>query len=85
MGTGDGDIPALRTAGAALGRKVRGKAVNLTSLLAQSSEEVRAHAVSLVLGSYTWNLKSGTPAEIPTFSIATDEKTAVDEAAILAE
>ena len=85
VGIGDGDIPSLRTAGAALGRKVRGKAVNLTSLLAQSSEEVRAHAVSLVLGSYTWNLKSGTPAEIPTFSIATKENIAVEEAAILAE
>ena len=85
VGVGDGDIPALRTAGAALGRKVRGKAANLTTLLAHTREEVRAHAVSLVLGSYSWNLKSGTPAEIPTFSIATKEISAVEQAVILAE
>jgi hypothetical protein len=36
VAVGDGALPALRTAGAALGRKVRGKAIELVSLIAES-------------------------------------------------
>jgi len=50
---GDGSLASLRSAGAALGRKVRGKAVELISLVAQSRLEIRAHAVSILLGAYT--------------------------------
>ena len=70
VGIGDGTLPSQRAAGAALGRKVRGKALNLISLLPSKKAEVKAHAISIVLGAYTWNLKTSTPAEIPTFSIA---------------
>ena len=85
VGVGDGQLPALRTAGAALGRKVKGKAIHLVSLVANSKSEVKAHSVSIILGTYAWNLKSGTPAEIPTISIATDEVDALREANSLAE
>ena len=77
-------MPALRTAGAALGRKVRGKAIELVSLCAQSRLEIRAHAVSILLGAYTWNLKTGKVAEIATISIATKDQDAVREASVIA-
>jgi leucyl aminopeptidase len=82
---GEGSLKDFRAAGAALGRKVRGKALNLISLLPNKADEVRAHAISTVLGAYTWNLKSSTPAEIPNFSIATEEVEAVNEARAIAD
>lgn len=81
---GDQGLPALRTAGAALGRKVRGKAVELVSLCAQSRLEIRAHAVSILLGAYVWNLKTGKTAEIPTIVIATKDQDAVREGTVIA-
>jgi leucyl aminopeptidase len=81
---GDKSLPSLRTAGAALGRKVRGKAVELVSLCAQSRLEIRAHAVSILLGAYTWNLKTGKTAEIATITIATKDHDAVHEASVIA-
>jgi leucyl aminopeptidase len=77
-------LQALRTAGAALGRKVRGKAIELISLCAQSPAEIRAHGVSILLGAYTWNLKTGKPSEIATVALATKEKSAVEEASVIA-
>ena len=85
VGLGDQSLKDFRAAGAALGRKVRGKAVNLISLLPLKKAEVKAHAVSIVLGAYTWNLKTSTPAEIPTFTIATNEVEALAEADAIAE
>ncbi|CAN2214617.1 PepB Leucyl aminopeptidase [Candidatus Nanopelagicaceae bacterium] len=85
VGIGDQSLKDFRAAGAALGRKVRGKALNLISLLPSKKAEVKAHAISIVLGAYTWNLKTGTPAEIPTFSIATTELDALAEANAIAE
>jgi leucyl aminopeptidase len=85
VGLGDQSLKDFRAAGAALGRKVRGKALNLISLLPSKKAEVKAHAISIVLGAYTWNLKTGTPAEIPTFSIATTELDALAEANAIAE
>lgn len=82
---GDGLLKDYRTAGAALGRKARGKAVNLISLLPQKPVEVKAHAISMVLGAYTWNLKSTAPAEIPTFSIVTQEIDAIETAQAIAD
>ena len=85
VGVGDQSLKDFRAAGAALGRKVRGKAANLISLIPSKKSEVKAHAVSIVLGAYTWNLKTSTPAEIPTFTIATDEVEALAEANAIAE
>ena len=85
VGLGDQSLKDFRAAGAALGRKVRGKALNLISLLPSKKAEVKAHAISIVLGAYTWNLKTSTPAEIPTFSIATTELDALAEANAIAE
>jgi leucyl aminopeptidase len=85
VGLGDQSLKDFRAAGAALGRKVRGRAVNLISLLPLKKSEVKAHAISIVLGAYTWNLKTTTPAEIPTFTIATNEVEALAEANAVAE
>ena len=85
VGLGDQSLKDFRAAGAALGRKVRGKAVNLISLLPLKKSEVRAHAISIVLGAYTWNLKTTTPAEIPSFTIATNEVEALAEANAIAK
>ena len=63
---------------------MRGKAVELVSVCAQSQLEIRAHAVSILLGAYTWNLKTGKTAEIATISIATKDKDAVREASVIA-
>lgn len=81
---GDHSLPSLRAAGAALGRKVRGKAVELISLCAQSPAEIRAHGVSILLGAYTWNLKTEKPTEIATVALATKDAHAVAEAAVIA-
>jgi leucyl aminopeptidase len=85
VGLGDQSLKDFRAAGAALGRKVRGKALNLISLLPTKKAEVKAHAISIVLGAYTWNLKTSAPAEIPTFSIATNETQALEEANAIAQ
>jgi leucyl aminopeptidase len=82
---GDQSLTSLRTAGAALGRKVRGKAIELVSLCAQSRLEIRAHAVSILLGAYTWNLKTGKTDEIPSIAIATKDGDTVREASIIAQ
>ncbi len=82
---GEGSLKDFRAAGAALGRKARGKALNLISLLPNEADEVRAHAISTVLGAYIWNLKSSAPAEIPNFSIATEHAEAVNEARAIAD
>ena len=84
VGVGDASLPALRTAGAAIGRKVRGKAIELVSLVADSRLEIRAHGVSILLGAYTWNLKTGKPTEIATIALATKDAATVAEAGVIA-
>ena len=81
---GDASLHSLRAAGAALGRKVRGKAIELVSLVADSRTEIRAHGVSILLGAYTWNLKTGKPAEIATVALATKDSASVSEAGVIA-
>jgi leucyl aminopeptidase len=84
VAVGDGALPALRTAGAAIGRKVRGRAIELISLITESRAEIRAHGVSILLGAYTWNLKTGKPAEIATIALATKDSASVSEAGVIA-
>jgi leucyl aminopeptidase len=84
VAVGDGSLASLRAAGASLGRKVRGKAIELITLVAQSRAEIRAHGVSILLGAYTWNLKTGKPAEIATIAIATKDGASVAEAGVIA-
>ena len=84
IGVGDNSLTSLRVAGAALGKKVRGKALSLVSLCAQSAAEIKAHGVSLTLGAYQWSLKTGKTPEIPQFLIATKEAAPVSAAHTIA-
>ncbi len=77
VGLGDKSLNSFRTAGAAIGKKVRGKALVLTSLCAHTAKEVKAHGVSLTLGAYQWNLKTEKTAELPQFLIATKDEESV--------
>jgi leucyl aminopeptidase len=63
---------------------VRGKAIELVSLVADSRLEIRAHGVSILLGAYTWNLKTGKPTEIATIALATKDAATVAEAGVIA-
>ena len=74
VGVGDNSLTSLRAAGAALGRRVRGKALSLVSLCATSASEIKAHAVSLTLGAYQWSMKTGKTSELPQFLIATKDE-----------
>ena len=85
VGLGDNSLTAQRAAGASLGRKVRGKAVELISLCAMSAGEVQAHGVSIALGAYSWSLKSGKTPELPQIYLATSEVKAVNDASIRAQ
>lgn len=84
-GLGDNSLAAYRAAGAALGRKIRGRAVDLISLCANSASEVRAHGVSIALGAYAWSLKSGKTPELPQIHLATKEVKAVSNAQVIAQ
>lgn len=76
----------MRTTGAALGRKVRGISRSLFSLAASSRGDVRLHAVALVLGTYQWNLKSGSKkTETPKFYVGDTHAADIARARIMAK
>jgi len=85
VGVGDSSLSALRTAGAALGKKVRGKAIEIVSLCANTPDEIKAHGTSLALGAYQWNLKTDKTTEVPQLVIATTESGAVTTTSAIAE
>ncbi len=62
VGTGDGSPTALRRAGAALARRVRTRALLATTVAAKSGPDgVRAFTEGLLLGSYSFGIRSGEP------------------------
>ena len=85
IGVGDRSLSGLRTAGAALGKKVRGKALSLISLCAITSDEIKAHGVSLALGAYQWNVKTDKAQEVPQLTLATTDTKSVQIAATISE
>ena len=85
VGLGDETLASYRAAGAAIGKKVRGKAVEVITLCAESKEQIKAHGVSILLGAYSWNLKTEKTAELPTIAIATLEKDTVARASVIAQ
>ncbi len=85
VGLGDESESALRGAGSALGRKVRGKAVELAAICVEAKSKVRTFAIALNLGTYQWNLKTGAQIEIPALSVVTGESKLLEEAATIAK
>jgi leucyl aminopeptidase len=83
VGVGDQSGSAARAAGAAIGRKVRGK--NTTVYSACISNEVKAHAISIALGAWVWNLKTDKKKEEPTIFVASKDEKAVKDAASIAK
>jgi leucyl aminopeptidase len=80
---GDQSGSALRTAGASVGRKVRGK--NLSVYSACAVKEVKAHAISMALGAWVWNLKTDKKKEEPKLLVASNNKKVVEDAAAIAQ
>ena len=83
VGVGDQSASALRAAGASVGRKVRGK--NLTVFSACAVKEVKAHAISMTLGAWVWNLKTDKKKEVPQLLIGSKDKKSIEDAAAIAQ
>jgi leucyl aminopeptidase len=83
VGIGDQSGSALRAAGAAVGRKVRGK--NSTVYSACAVKEVKAHAISMALGAWVWNLKTDKKNEEPQLLVGSKEKKVIEDAAAIAK
>jgi leucyl aminopeptidase len=83
VAVGDQSNFALRIAGASIGRKVRGK--NLTVYSACAVKEVKAHAISMALGAWVWNLKTDKKKEEPRLLIGSKDSKIVDDAAAIAQ
>jgi len=77
---GDASTPALRIAATTIARKVRGKKATVYSACAIKKHDIREHAIALTMGAYLWSLKSGKPADVPIFYVATDDKETVNAA-----
>jgi leucyl aminopeptidase len=85
IGLGDQSLASFRSAGAALGRKVRGAGKNFATLAPTKRDEIIAFACSAILGEYTWNQKS-TPKPAPSeIEIVTADASPVDHARIIAD
>ena len=83
VGIGDQSGAALRAAGASVGRKVRGK--NLSVYSACAVKEVKAHAISMALGAWVWNLKTDKKKEEPTLLVGSKDKKVIEDAAAIAQ
>ena len=80
---GDQSGSALRAAGASVGRKVRDK--NLSVYSACAVKEVKAHAISMALGAWVWNLKTDKKKEKPKLLVGSKDKRVVEDAAAIAQ
>ena len=84
IGLGDESNSAIRQAGAALGRKGRGKAVTIASLCVSDEQQLKAFAISVQLGAYIWTQKTGPTQEIPLFLFHTDSPVVINDASTIA-
>jgi leucyl aminopeptidase len=84
IGLGDATTYSLRQAGAALGRRGRGKAMVISSLCVAAHDQLKAFAISVQLGAYIWTQKTGATQELPQFLFATDKPEVIDDASVIA-
>ena len=83
LGVGDQSLASLRTAGAALGRKVRGAGKNFATIAPTNRDEVIAFATSAALGEYTWNQKTTPKSSSPEIEIVTADAAPVEHARVI--
>ena len=84
IGLGDATTSSLRLAGAALGRRGRGKATVISSICVSAHDQLKAFAISVQLGAYIWTQKTGSTQELPQFLFATDKPEVIDDASVIA-
>ena len=84
LGLGDATTASLRQAGAALGRKGRGKATVISSICVSNNEQLQAFAISVQLGAYIWTQKTGPTQELPQFLFATEKPEVILDAGVIA-
>ena len=84
IGLGDATTYSLRQAGAALGRRGRGKATVISSICVSAHDQLKAFAISVQLGAYIWTQKTGATQELPQFLFATDKAEVIDDASVIA-
>ena len=77
---GDGTPQSARAAGAALGRRFRGKGEKVALFI--DNKNIDAFAISSTLATYLWNLKTTPKPLRPTFSFASDKS--IERASIIA-
>lgn len=83
LNCGDGSRSSIRLAGAALGRRVRGKEITVGMISALTSDETEAFATSLQLGAFYWNQKSDQKNHAPKILIATKHADAISRSLIV--
>ena len=84
LGLGDATTPSIRQAGAALGRKGRGKATVISSICVANHDQLKAFAISVQLGAYIWTQKTGATQELPQFLFATEKPEVIIDAGVIA-
>ena len=83
LGLGDQSLASFRTAGAALGRKVRGAGKNFATIAPTKRDEIIAFATSAVLGEYTWNQKTTPKPSSSEIEIVTAEAAPIEYAGVI--
>ena len=83
LGVGDQSLASFRTAGAVLGRKVRGAEKNFATIAATNRAEIIAFATSATLGEYTWNLKTAAKPASSEIEIVTADAAPVEYAGVI--
>jgi len=86
VGVGNNSLTDVRLAGASLGRRFRGKESSLFTLVAHTSSEIFAHAVSLVLGNFQWTKKTGNAkVKAPIFYLSDTHAAQIERARVVAQ
>jgi leucyl aminopeptidase len=83
LGVGDQSLVSFRTAGAALGRKVRGTEKNFATIAPTKRDEIIAFATSAMLGEYTWNQKTSAKPSSSEIEIVTADAAPVEYAGVI--
>ncbi len=83
LGVGDQSLASFRTAGAVLGRKVRGAGKNFATIAPTNRDEIIAFATSATLGEYTWNQKTIAKPQSSEIEIVTADAAPVEYAGVI--